>query len=401
MRSDPAAPAGRIPAMPATPSLHPSTTPRLRVMHFVSGGFSGATQVAVSLAQADLGDPACQTMLVLRTKRQTDPTRVDALRQSGLELATVPGALRLHTLWRLYRLCQQHRPDVLVAHGYPEHLIGRLAGWLAGVPRLIQVEHNSRERYGRWSRWQTRWLARYTQAIVGVSDGVKTALLQQGLPPSKVHSIPNGIRLDRFAAAPPDWSQRREQIVMCARFSAQKDHATLIRAVAELAKTGHPTPLLLAGGGKASHRRKAERLADELGVAHLISFLGNHDDVPRLLAESRYFVLSTHYEGMPLAMIEAMAAGCAVVGSDVIGVKELIQPSQTGLLCPEGDSLALAAALRSLMQRPEYAQAMAGRARQAALSQYAISSMMSRYASLIRAQGQEPTPEPQGKPQTP
>ncbi|PWS21349.1 glycosyltransferase, partial [Enterococcus faecium] len=76
-----------------------------------------------------------------------------------------------------------------------------------------------------------------------------------------------------------------------------------------------------------------------------VSFLGQVADMPELLASQRIFVLSTHYEGMPLALVEAMAAGCACIGSDVVGVREVISHGRTGLLVPEGDAQALADAL--------------------------------------------------------
>ena len=109
----------------------------LRVLHFVTGGFSGATQVAVDLALSGSQQDGMQTMLVLRRKRNTDAARVQALRQAGLQLEIVPGWSHLATIWALWRLCRTWRPDVLVAHGFPEHLLGRWAGFWARVPLLL------------------------------------------------------------------------------------------------------------------------------------------------------------------------------------------------------------------------------------------------------------------------
>ena len=103
----------------------------LRVMHFVSGGFSGATSVATTLARAAQGSPRQQALLVLRSKRQTDPARVQALRDSGLDVEEVPGWSHVVTILALVALCRRWKPDILVAHGFSEHLWGRWAGWLA------------------------------------------------------------------------------------------------------------------------------------------------------------------------------------------------------------------------------------------------------------------------------
>ncbi|MGP1693697.1 MAG: glycosyltransferase, partial [Giesbergeria sp.] len=229
-----------------------------RVLHFVTGGFSGATQVAVDLVRAHGESGLFDSLLVLRRKRQTDPARIAALRAQGLAVEVVPGWSHAATIWQLVRLCRKFRPDLLVAHGFSEHLWGRYAGLIARVPRLVQVEHNSRERYTRWRQAQMLWLARRTQAIVGVSQGVREALLARGVDPSKTLAIPNGIRLEPYAQAHEHpYASREPGIVMAARFARQKDHASLLHALALLRQRGQTPALLLAGGGKASAIRQA------------------------------------------------------------------------------------------------------------------------------------------------
>ncbi len=115
----------------------------MRVMHFVTGGFSGATQVAVDLCLA-ARSAGMDVVLVLRRKRRTTlPAKVEALRAQGLDVRVVPGWADAATVWALRALALEWRPDILVAHGYSEHLWGRYAGLLAQVPRLVHVEHNS------------------------------------------------------------------------------------------------------------------------------------------------------------------------------------------------------------------------------------------------------------------
>lgn len=147
----------------------------LRVIHFVTGGFSGATQVAVELVRAAVTDPGMEALLVLRRKRQADPARVEALRQEGLAVEVVQGWSHIATVLDLVRVCRRFKPDVLVAHGFSEHLWGRYAGLWAKVPALVHVEHNSRERYSWWRLAQAKWLAQRTAAIIGCSEGVKSA----------------------------------------------------------------------------------------------------------------------------------------------------------------------------------------------------------------------------------
>lgn len=357
----------------------------VRVLHFVTGGFSGgATQVAIALTTAALQGDAVQPLLVLRRKRHTDPGRIAELAAAGVPLRQVPGWSHAATVAALVGVCRDFKPDVLVAHGFSEHLWGRYAGLLAGVPHLVHVEHNTRERYSRWRLAQTRWLARRTDRIVGCSEGVRRVLLDMGMPPERTVAIANGIRVEPFADADAHcFAQRTPGIVMVARFSKQKDHATLLQALALLRDRGMTPPLLLAGGGKPRHRAPLEALARQLGIAEQVTFLGVHRDVPGLLMRHQLCVLSTHYEGMPLALIEGMAAGCAVVGSAVPGVREVIRDGVDGRLVPGGDAQALAEALHGLLDDTDASARLGEAARATALRDYSRTRMNQAYETLF------------------
>ncbi|MBN9406906.1 MAG: glycosyltransferase [Burkholderiales bacterium] len=319
----------------------------LRVLHFVSGGFSGATQVAIDLCGPQSGQ---DTLLVLRRRHSIDPApRVAQLRAQGLQVEVVPRWSHWATIRALMRLCRDWRPDVLVAHGFSEHLWGRYAGLWAGVPRLIQVEHNTRERYGWWRLRQSLWLAQRTERIIGVSRAVRDALVARGHPAERCTVVLNGIDLARWQGGRP-WDEREDALVMPARFAGQKDHFTLIRATALLAARGLRPVVYLAGEGKSSWRARAERLARELGVAEQVRFLGYVRDMPGLLGRVKLCVLSTHYEGLGLGLIEGMAAGCCGIGSDVEGVQEILTPGETGFLVPHQDAAALAELLAERLQ---------------------------------------------------
>ena len=317
----------------------------LRVLHFVSGGFSGATQVAIDLCGPQSGQ---QTLLVLRRRSMDPAPRMAQLRAQGIEVEVVPRWSHLVTILALMRICRAWKPDVLVAHGFSEHLWGRYAGWLAGVPRLIQVEHNTRERYGWWRLRQSLWLARRTERIIGVSRAVRDALVRRGHPAAKCTVVLNGIDLNRWTAGLP-WDRRENAIVMPARFAGQKDHFTLIRAAAQMAAGGLAPTIYLAGEGKSAWRRRAVDLAARLGLQDQVRFLGHVPDLPALLGRVKYCVLSSHYEGLGLGLIEGMASGCCAIGSDVEGIQEVLAHGETGFLVPHQDPAALAQALTILL----------------------------------------------------
>jgi glycosyltransferase involved in cell wall biosynthesis len=324
------------------------------------------------------------TLLVLRRKRNTDAARVQALVDQGLDVRVVPGWSHLATIFAVYRLARQYQPDVLVAHGFSDHLWGRFAGLLAQVPHLVHVEHNSRERYSAWRLAQARWLAQRTDAIVGVSEGVKTRLLELGFLPEKCMAIPNGVNMMKLeSVTQPAWSKRLPQVIMASRFARQKDPISLIQAMQILHNRGLATRLSFAGLGKSSLIKQCQKMTAQAGLSGRIDFLGQVTQLPELVAQHQVFVLSTHYEGMPLALIEAMAMGCACIGSDVIGVREVIAHGETGLLVPEGDAIALADAIAQLLAQPVWAEHLGRAARDSVKAQFDLRLMHERYMQLF------------------
>ena len=365
---------------PPVPTRPPPARP-LRVLHFVSGGFSGATQVAIDLCGHQSGQ---DTLLVLRRRASTDPApRVAPLRAQGLQVELVPRWSHAATIVALARICRAWQPDVLVAHGFSEHLWGRYAGLLAGVPRLIQVEHNTRERYGFWRLKQSLWLAGRTERIIGVSNAVRDALVQRGHPAERCTVVLNGIDLARWSGGLA-WDEREDAIVMPARFAGQKDHLTLIRATALLAQRGLRPAVYLAGEGKSGWRAKAEALTRELGLQEQVRFLGHVAELPQLLGRVKLCVLSTHYEGLGLGLIEGMAVGCCGVGTDVEGVQEILTQGETGCLVPHQDAGALADTLAQLLNDPARAARMAAAGQRHVRATFDRQRMRQQYLALFQ-----------------
>ena len=358
----------------------------MRILHFVTGGFSGATQAAVDLSLAALKEPGYEVLLVLRRKSGTDEKRLEALRAQGLQVRVVSNWLHALTIWELRKIIRQFKPDALFAHGFSDHIWARRAAVAEGVARIFHVEHNSRERYTARRLAQSQALMPFTEACIGVSEGVRTSLVERGFAAEKCIAIPNGIDIARF---PPSllkpWAEREKAIIMASRFARQKDHATLIRALGLLKAQGLTPPLYLAGGGKSSLRQKLEALTKELGLTEQVQFLGNVSNLPERLGATQIFVLATHWEGMPLALVEGMAAGCACVTSDVIGAREVVQPGITGERVPESDAQALCATLARLLQDTNYARTLGSAARAKAVADYDRSQMWRSYQRLLES----------------
>jgi glycosyltransferase involved in cell wall biosynthesis len=199
----------------------------------------------------------------------------------------------------------------------------------------------------------------------------------------RLEVVHNAVEVSRFSVGAPPFARRGQDVVMAARFARQKDQATLIRAVQHLVATGWTGKVVLAGDGKASHRRACESLARRLGLGDRVDFPGRVGDTAALFHRCRAAVLSTHYEGLPLSLVEYMAAGCAAIASRAPGVDDVIQHGQNGWLFPTGDDAALADILRRVLAGGDEIEAVVARGQAEAPARFATDLMLSRYETLF------------------
>ncbi|MFO1367947.1 MAG: glycosyltransferase [Marinagarivorans sp.] len=324
-------------------------------------------------------------VLVLRRKRQTRSAQLDELAQQNIPFYLVPGWSHLATVFALVQLLKQLKPRVLIAHGFSEHLWGRLAAIIAGVPVILHVEHNSRERYTPFRLWLAKQLTKRTRWLVGVSEGVRNSLLNLGFAPEKCVFVNNGIDLSPYeGVVNTPWSERVSGIIMCSRFAYQKDHATLLHALAHLKHHYHfEPPLVLIGGGKKSLRAKAQMLAKMLGIESQVEFLGYCSDVPSILKKYTISVLSSRYEGFGLVLAEGMAAGCFPIGSAVPGIQEWLGALNSMYVVPATDVELLSARIAWVLRNPQLAEQLALQGQSIARQMFNLDRMLDEYNKLI------------------
>jgi glycosyltransferase involved in cell wall biosynthesis len=204
--------------------------------------------------------------------------------------------------------------------------------------------------------------------------------------------IPNGIDVDRYAAPniPRAAWRRAEGIaedefvyLSVARFAKQKDHETLLRAFAQGPAAFAGTRLLLAGDGEL--RGEIESRVKELGLGGRVTFLGRRSDMPETLGAADVFVLASRWEGNPLSVMEAMAAGRPVVSTAVGAIPELVRDGVDGLLSSPGDAAALSHSLRAMREIPTAALGTMGSAAAArARERFGLPAMTDAYVELYR-----------------
>jgi glycosyltransferase involved in cell wall biosynthesis len=342
---------------PTSPLPEPQTTRRLGVVTVVDTlAAAGAEILAVRIA---LGlDPRRFDSVICSTRRSL-PDAVEAVREAGIEVLELDRVSKLQ-VWRwlpLLRLLRSGRIDVVHAHKFGSNLWLALLSPLGTVPVLVAHEHSWSFAGRPLRRLADRLLiARAATKIVAVSPADRMRMIElEGIPPDKVVFIPNGI--------PDTVPGNRERVRRALRVGPaetvvgtvcglrrEKDLPTALRALGRVSAHRPEVRFVVVGDGP--ERAPLERLADDLGVRAI--FVGHRPNtqVPGLLAAMDVVVLSSRFEGMPLAVLEWMAAGKAIVASRVGGIPSILADGKEALLVTPGDEAAFAAAIDRLLGDP-------------------------------------------------
>jgi glycosyltransferase involved in cell wall biosynthesis len=280
---------------------------------------------------------------------------------------------------RLARLLRRLGTDVVHTHDERPHLYCTPAGRLVGVARVVHTRHGRALNVSTRQRFLVRLAALGVDDFVCVSHDIARLSIDHGIPARKVTTIWNGVGLDGFPYRGPCASG---PAVIVGRLNPEKDHPTLLRAVARVARAEPSFRLEIAGDGPC--RDQLYRLAGELSLAGNVRFLGPVRDVSGLLARARLFVLSSLSEGISLTLLEAMASGLPVVAMRVGGNPEVVAHGQTGYLVPTADPDALAAALLQLWHDPEAGRRQGAAGRRRVEQQFDVRGMVAAYEALYR-----------------
>ncbi len=277
----------------------------------------------------------------------------------------------------------RERPDVVHTHLFYADFFGRLAARWMNVAAIVSTEHSTAG--GTLSRKRQRgmrWTASIPHRLVAVSSAARDRMAERlGLDPSTLHVIPNGIHVEawRSATARPraelGFADDAFLVGSVGRLIESKAYDDLLRGVARLQDPR--VQVVMVGDGPYADALR--RLADELGLAAQVHWLGSRSDVAALLKMLDVFVLPSLWEGHSVALLEAMAAGCACVVSDIPELVETL--GEAGVAFPRRDPERLARVLRSLLDAPDRRREYGVQAQRAAES-YSIEKAAQRYASL-------------------
>jgi sugar transferase (PEP-CTERM/EpsH1 system associated) len=299
-----------------------------------------------------------------------------------LEFGLRPGNDPL-LVWRLARAFKALRLDVVHTRNAEAFFYGALAAKLACVPALVHSEHG-RVFPEKWHRALVqRWLLRGASAAFAVSAQLAEQLVTHiGVPAGSIRVIYNGVDSRKFAGRTAQRAPGEVLIGSVGRLVAVKNYGLLLQALARLPPQ-IPWRLVLIGDGP--ERRQLESAAEGLGIGARVSFLGHRDDVAELLGDLDLFVLPSISEGMSNTLLEAMAAGVAVIASDVGGNREVIEAGRSGLLFANGDVQAAAQAIEQLAVDAPLRRKFADAGQQRANTTFGMGTMLRAYEDLYRS----------------
>ncbi|MET0146513.1 MAG: glycosyltransferase [Ilumatobacteraceae bacterium] len=253
-------------------------------------------------------------------------------------------------IWRMRRLVRQHDISIVHTHMPLPAAIARCAFGRRG-PVIVHTEHNLWDRYRPLTRWANRITYRRNGAVIAVSEGV-AASIRSRVP---VDVVLHGVEVTS-SGEPPSRSAARallglgadEPVVgMVGNLTAKKDHDTMLRALAVLRREGLAARLVVVGTGPRDV--EIRELVSALGLDGAVVLAGSRHDVADILPAFDVFVVSSRFEGLPIALLEAMAAGLACVATTVGGIPEVVTDDVDGVLVPPADPARLASALGELL----------------------------------------------------
>ncbi len=313
------------------------------------------------------------------------------LADDGVEVLSCNGrgGWDLRVIGELTRIIRDKPPDIIHAFLFHANLAARWAAGSAGFPKeRVVCEIQTVEVERKWHLWVDRFTHGRCRFTIGNSPSViEHLVVNAGIPRDRLRLVRGGIDPGRFRQAVAidrsalGLDSDAGIILWVGRLDPVKGLPILVDAFRAIVGETR-AHLLLAGTGPLQ-----DQLAEQIRRSSLtgrVHLLGPRDDVPALLKAADVFVLPSRTEGLPNALLEAMAAGCAVVTTDVPGCRDLIEHQETGLVVPYGDTPALADAIRRLLTDRPLASGLSRRAAEVVEKSWHIDRTFDAYEALYR-----------------
>lgn len=361
----------------------------MKILHLISSeGFYGAENVVAALA-GDLQQSGHSTCIGVFENTHASPNSVAAQFESrGLQVVRIPcrGRLDLKTVPRIREIIKAQEADLVHSHGYKSDIYAWLAARRMHVPLLATSHLWTRQTAAiRFYEFLDGLVLRRFHAVTAVSGRIAEQLRQAGVSPGKITVIDNGIDLRPFQSADPSLrtelrAGERPLIGTVGRLTTQKGIEYFLATARQLLDEFPDLLFVIVGDGP--DREKLMQMAKDLKMAKSVAFTGARKDMPGVYASLDVFVLASVAEGMPMALLEAMASGRPVVATAVGAVPEIVASGKTGMLVQPKDAAGLANAIATLVRGPALRDRVARSGQTAVRERFSSQVMTQRYCQL-------------------
>ncbi|HRS95692.1 MAG TPA: glycosyltransferase [Candidatus Latescibacteria bacterium] len=359
----------------------------IRVLHVINTlAPGGAETLVTSLCQA-LPREGVEPLVAYLFG---DGTLGERLKDHGIGVERLSHGSRpsLFALPRAISLIRSRKIDLVHAHLVYAGIVAKIAARFTGVP-VVMTRHwvSDPKQKTFLFRLDDRLTRRYVSTLIAVGEQVRAAILTEKLmPPERVVVLRNAVDVSRFRVKQHEVVEGESFVVgTVGRLEAPKAHGVFLEAIARLRETFPGVRGLIAGDGRL--RSQLEETRVRLGLEGVVDFVGAipAEGIPDFLNSLDVFVLTSNWEGLPMALIEASASGLPVVGTDVGGVGEVVVDEVTGYLVPPGNPSEIASRVACLLKNTELRATLGVNARHRAETEFDVTRLAHDTAGLYRA----------------
>ncbi|MBP9853823.1 MAG: glycosyltransferase [Candidatus Omnitrophica bacterium] len=296
----------------------------------------------------------------------------------------------LKAFWSLISIIREGKFQIVNTHLWLADVMGRIAAILCRVPVIISTAQN----VDVWKKWHHRWidreLATATVKIIAVSKAVKEYYENEvGIPGEKIEIIPNAIDVDLYKDVEDisylydEFDLKKENFILACigRLDFQKGHKYLLESLKEIYNDMPDLRILIVGEG--IEREDLKKSAEDYGIMPALRFTGQRQDIPHILKLSKALILPSIFEGLPLCVLEAMAASRPVIATNVGGTTELAVEGRTAFIVEPKRPDLLSSAIRRLRALPDQGRQMGINGYEIVARHYSIQSITDKTMNLF------------------
>lgn len=364
----------------------------MKIAHMISSaGFYGAEQMVLTLA---LQQQKQGYEVMLCVFENSDNPHLEIFRtakENNLSAHVFPckGKCDMRTLRTLRAFIRKNRFEIIHSHGYKSNFYAFFAGFGLQT-KLVTTAHTWYSTNSKMKIYEfiDKKIIRFFDAVIAVSQPLLDEIIRSGVAQDKVSFIRNGIDVNRFRKSENKDMFKREfnlrnlwpLLGVIARLAEDKGHSYLFTVIAKLRISYPDLRLIVVGGGPL--KDELEKKVSSSGLQKHVIFTGIRKDIPVILKALDIFVLPSLKEGLPIALLEAMAAEKPVVATSVGAIPSVISDGKNGVLAEPGDSESLYAALSNLLSDKEKCRIYAQAARKKVVEEFSDENMTKEYLSL-------------------